>query len=82
MFIPGTPERPAGHSQMTTDQVQIFGRTTDEDNGNGPRLGYAASSGGDVNRDGYEDVLVSAPGSGIGDAHGGNVLLFLGGEFE
>jgi len=82
MFIPGTPERPTGHSQLTTDQFHIFGRGWSSDPVAGPELGYGVSSGGDVNNDGYDDVLVNAPGTFSSVNEGGSVFLFLGGEFE
>jgi hypothetical protein len=42
----------------------------------GAEFGYRVASAGDVNRDGYADVAVGAPGSGTGQA--GRVYVFMG----
>jgi hypothetical protein len=49
------------------------------DQGNA-RFGYDVSSAGDVNGDGFDDVLVGAPLFDQGDANEGAVFLYLGGE--
>ncbi len=41
-------------------------------------LGYAVASAGDVNGDGYADVLVGAPGYGNGQGSEGRALLYYG----
>jgi hypothetical protein len=40
-------------------------------------LGYSVSSAGDVNRDGYSDVVVGVPASGVN----GEAFIFYGGAF-
>ena len=51
---------------------------TEESNQAGARLGAAVGSGGDVNGDGFRDVIVGAPGYDNGQADEGRVLLFYG----
>jgi hypothetical protein len=43
------------------------------------RLGYGVDGAGDVNGDGYDDLLLGAPGYSNGSTSEGTVLLFLGG---
>src|SRR6185295_9831852 len=42
-------------------------------------LGYSVSVVGDVNGDGYDDVLVGAPNYSIGAVNRGRAYLYLGG---
>jgi hypothetical protein len=44
----------------------------------GDILGYSAASAGDVNGDGYADILVGAPGADAGGDDRGQVYLYLG----
>ncbi len=44
-----------------------------------PAFGAAISSAGDVNADGYRDILVGAPGYTNGQTSEGAILLYLGG---
>ncbi len=44
------------------------------------RLGSHVASAGDVNADGFADLLIGAPGYDSGQANEGSVFLFLGGE--
>jgi hypothetical protein len=46
---------------------------------NDENLGHAVGAAGDVNGDGYADVIVSAPGTKIGEDGEGQVLVYLGG---
>lgn len=45
----------------------------------GEDLGYGVASGGDINGDGYDDILAGAPGHVTGGLDGGRVYLILGG---
>jgi len=45
----------------------------------GDAFGAAVSSAGDINRDGYDDFLVGAPGSDTENLDSGRVYLFFGG---
>ncbi len=47
---------------------------------NGGRFGASVARAGDVNRDGYEDVLVGAPFEDAGGSDRGRAYLFLGGH--
>ncbi len=42
------------------------------------RCGHAADSGADMNGDGYDDILVSAPRSDVGDENSGQVFVIFG----
>jgi hypothetical protein len=67
--------KPGGLTSGTTEQADA----RIESNQQEARLGVAVASGGDVNGDGYDDVLM---GSGLwdeGDTDEGAVFLFLGG---
>jgi hypothetical protein len=46
----------------------------------GDEFGYAVSTAGDVNNDGYDDFLVGAPGRSAVALQAGRVYLFLGGS--
>jgi hypothetical protein len=46
------------------------------------RLGRSVASGGDANADGYDDILVTAPGDYIGDVEGGRAFLVFGSELD
>ena len=45
-------------------------------------VGESISAGGDINNDGYDDVLVGANKSGAGAYHGGATYLLLGGPAD
>lgn len=45
---------------------------------NGERYGYSVSSAGDVNGDGFDDVIIGAPGYLVGGVRTGAALVFLG----
>jgi hypothetical protein len=51
---------------------------TAEGNQMGAQLGYSVASAGDVNGDGYSDVVVAAPFFSNGEASEGRVFLYLG----
>jgi hypothetical protein len=60
-------------SGMLPDHVWSFsGRQA------GEMLGYCVSTAGDVNGDGYADVLVGAPGHDFWESNAGRAMLFLG----
>ncbi len=44
----------------------------------GDELGYAASSAGDTNNDGYDDLIIGIPGADNGASNGGIVRVHLG----
>ena len=46
----------------------------------GDRYGTCVASAGDINGDGYNDILVGAPGSYQAENYAGKVYLFLGGD--
>ena len=46
----------------------------------GAMLGWSVADGGDVNGDGYGDVLVGAPGFDNHQTDEGRVFLYLGGS--
>jgi UDP-3-O-[3-hydroxymyristoyl] glucosamine N-acyltransferase len=50
-----------------------------ESNQASARFGYAASAAGDVNGDGYDDVLIGAPNYAAGEANEGRAFLYLSG---
>lgn len=59
-----------------------YGLDSEDDWGDGENLGYGLGGGGDVNGDGYSDILVGAVGNVDGDDCGGSVYLLLGGPPE
>jgi hypothetical protein len=48
------------------------------DGGYGDRLGYSVASAGDVNGDGFGDIVVGAPFANVGGASGGAAYVFHG----
>ena len=57
----------AASAQLLSDQAEA-------------RLGYSVAGAGDVNGDGYDDVIVGAPRYDAGEAYEGAAFLFLGSE--
>jgi hypothetical protein len=51
---------------------------TAESNQGGAEFGYSVSSAGDVNGDGYSDVIVAAPGYGNGQTNEGRAYVYHG----
>jgi hypothetical protein len=51
---------------------------TGEPNQGGAQMGRSVATAGDVNRDGYADVIVGAPSYGNGEAGEGRAYLYLG----
>lgn len=63
--------------------IRPFSKITGD--GNNENMGYSVASAGDVNCDGYDDVIVGAPGynnpaSGFNNA--GRVMVFYGGKVD
>lgn len=82
-LIRGTEDRFDGYWMTTSEQAVIYGRVLELDGEQASDdLGYGASSGGDANGDGYDDMLVTATSNVIGDADGGSVVLILGGPLD
>jgi hypothetical protein len=63
----GSSSGPARRAEWSADGGQ-----------NGCRYGYALSGGGDVNGDGFDDILVGAGGFDNGQTDEGRVFLYLG----
>jgi hypothetical protein len=58
----------------TTADVDIYGTEN-----NSQYLGVSVSSAGDVNGDGYDDVIVGANGANVGGTSRGRAYIFFGG---
>ncbi len=63
----------SGQIDLRYADTRIYGLT------NGDRFGASAAHAGDVNNDGYADVIVGAPDSDLGAADAGAAYLFHGG---
>jgi hypothetical protein len=57
----------------TTELVGLSGANA------GDMFGYSASCAGDVNNDGYEDILIGAPSNSAGGTDAGRAYLYFGG---
>lgn len=44
----------------------------------GSEFGFAVSSAGDINDDGYDDIIIGAPQYKNGESHEGHVFIYLG----
>jgi len=62
-----------GKAMDTSPDVVLRGQSSYDS------FGYSVSGAGDVNRDGYDDVIVGAPYNDAGGAETGRAYLFLGG---
>jgi hypothetical protein len=79
----GDGDRLSGDYLLDDEYAVKYGLNyEEEDLGHGENLGYGLGGGGDVNGDGYADILVGAVGDVIGDDYGGCVYLLLGGPPE
>lgn len=58
---------------LTSDAGLVFRGASEEDS-----AGYQVSSAGDVNNDGLDDLLISAPGSDLGGNEAGAVYVIFG----
>lgn len=61
-----------GTKSLSTADARLFGGTLYAE------AGYAVAGGGDVNNDGYDDILVGAPENDYGGSYAGAAHLVLG----
>jgi hypothetical protein len=81
----GQVERRVGAALLNTTGVAFLGRdVADTLDGSlsaretGDRSGTSVAGGADLNGDGYDDIVIGAPGLVTGDVHAGSVFVFLG----
>jgi len=75
-----SPEADEGYVQMYYGAVSGFlGSNIIQSNSAGALLGSSVAEAGDVNGDGYADMVVGAPGSTNGEAGEGMAFVYLGG---
>src|SRR3989338_2821300 len=67
-----------GASSMTTPDGSPDVVLTDPDNTNSHQFGYSVSGAGDVNADGFSDVIVGANGADGGGTNRGRAYIFYG----
>lgn len=67
-----------GSQRLGEHYALAYGNGDDTSEDRGEALGYGTASGGDVNGDGFDDVVVGAPGHVVGDEHGGISYLLFG----
>ncbi len=85
-FLVGAPDAngPAGHAglvQLFLGRYGVFPETPDAvyyGAVSGDEFGFAVSTAGDVDGDGYDDFLVGAPGNDQAGVGAGKVYLFFG----
>ena len=81
--VPTSAPRPTPHaSRIATDDSTGLTAALNwsvTSNQGGALLGYAVASAGDVNGDGYADVIVGAPRYDRGETEEGAAFLYLGG---
>ena len=68
--------------QETTSISAQFGDINFRGENNGDLLGWSIASAGDVDGDGLDDILMSAPRSDRGNTDGGAVYLFLASSIQ
>ncbi|MCA9299153.1 MAG: FG-GAP repeat protein, partial [Phycisphaerales bacterium] len=78
-LIHGGADRPLGTWPSSDSDATFEGTVLVDENDQNETAGYQLSVGGDVNGDGYDDILISASDNHIGDEFGGRVYLFYGG---
>lgn len=66
---------------VTIDPIATTPSWTAEGNQEYARFGYSAATAGDVNGDGYSDVVVGAPWYSNGESNEGRVYLYLGSPY-
>lgn len=80
-MVLGATHRFESEHQLTESNGLLYGKSKlgSPLGGLGEDLGHGVSSGGDVNGDGFDDILVGAPGDVSGGPFGGAVYLVFGG---
>lgn len=79
--IPGYGTKKAGRVELYNGSTGVIADTavwSAEGEFDNAELGFAVSGAGDVNRDGYADVIVGEPGNRDNLTHSGRALVFSG----
>ncbi len=71
---------PLSLQSIVGELTLLYARTIMQSDQAGAQMGAAVSAAGDVNADGYPDVVVGAPYYSKGESHEGAVFIFYGSE--
>ncbi len=84
--IVGAPFNDAGGTDAGRAYIYFGGSSMDNTadliltgSAGGDNFGYSVSTAGDVNEDGYADVIVGAPGNDAGGSNTGRAYIYFGG---